>query len=266
MRTVNLLCLPNAGASAMMYLGWRARLPDWIKLVPVELPGRGRRIGEPCAEEFDALVAQLCREHAGAMRAPYALFGHSMGALLAYGVARRQLLAGAPLPLTLFASGTAGPSRRDAERFARTDDASLIATMRRHGGTPQEVFDSPELMAMTLDILRADYKLCQSFTYRAGTPLPMPLEVLVGRQDDLGGERVVAWQREAGGAFALHWFPGGHFYLRERRDAVLQTVVRGLRQRLAASTPSRMPGWHAGMKQVQLGIVDDGFQVQHSQQ
>ncbi|CDG82365.1 thioesterase II family protein [Janthinobacterium agaricidamnosum] len=235
MRALNLLCLPNAGASATMYLRWRPRLPAWIKLVPVELPGRGRRLGCAGAEDFDALVDQLCREHAETMEQPYALFGHSMGALLAYGMARRQLAAGAPLPLMLFASGTAGPSRRDADRYAGSDDASLVAAMRRHGGTPDEVFDSPELMRMTLDILRADYRLCRSFIYREGTALPMPLEVLAGRHDDIGGERVLAWQREAGSAFALHWFNGGHFFIREQEDAVLQTLLRGLKYQFAAS-------------------------------
>lgn len=233
MGVVNLLCLPNAGASATMYMRWRSQLPAWVNLVPVELPGRGRRMAEPCVEDFEALVAQLCREHAASMRQPYALFGHSMGALLAYGIARHQQSRGADLPRILFASGTAGPSRRDTDRFARTTDADLIADLRRQDGTPEEVFDSPELLRMTLDTLGADYRLCHSFVYREGAPLPMPLEVMLGRQDDIGADRVLAWQREAGTAFALHWFAGGHFYLRQQEAAVLQAILRELKHRLA---------------------------------
>lgn len=235
MAAIHLLCLPNAGASATMYLRWKRLLPAWVNLVPVELPGRGRRLSEPCGEEFDQLVAQLCREHAALMRQPYALFGHSMGALLAYGMASHQRDQDGTLPRILFVSGTAGPSRRDTDRFAVSTDAELVADMRRQGGTPEEVFDSPELLRMTLDILRADYRLCRSFTYRAAARLPMPLEVLVGRQDDIDGERVLAWQREAGNAFALHWFDGGHFYIRQQETAVLQAILRGLKYQLAGA-------------------------------
>ncbi|OYO31754.1 thioesterase II family protein [Janthinobacterium sp. PC23-8] len=229
----NLLCLPNAGASAMMYLRWRQRLPAWIKLVPVELPGRGRRIGEPCIEDHDALVAQLCHEQAAVMRQPHALFGHSMGALLAFGLARQQRRLGGLPASALFVSGTAAPSRRDDLRFAGTSDAALTADLRRHGGTPAELFDCPELLRMTLDTLRADYQLCRSFRYREEAPLAMPLQLLLGRSDDLGGpERILAWQREAAGAFALHYFEGGHFYLREpqQETALLRAVVQQLGQ------------------------------------
>ncbi|MFB8830317.1 thioesterase II family protein [Azotobacter sp. CWF10] len=87
---IDLLVLPCAGASATMYLRWRRLLPSWVRLVPVELPGRGARLGEPCIEDFERLVAQLCDEQAGAMDGRCALLGHSMGALLAYGIAQRQ--------------------------------------------------------------------------------------------------------------------------------------------------------------------------------
>jgi surfactin synthase thioesterase subunit len=233
MAVINLLCLPNAGASATMYLRWKRLMPAWVNLVPVELPGRGRRLSEACVEHFDQLVPQLCRENAALMQQPYALFGHSMGALLSWGMACHQRDQGLALPRILFASGTAGPSRRDMDRFGGTSDAELIADMRRQGGTPEEVFDSPELLRMTLDILGADYRLCRSFVYCESDRLPMPLEVLAGRQDDIGGARVLSWQREAGNAFALHWFEGGHFFIRQQETAVLQAILRGLKYRFA---------------------------------
>lgn len=226
---ISLLCLPCAGASATMYLRWRRLLPPWIQVVPVELPGRGSRLNEPFADDFNALAAQLCEAHEQAMQGPHALFGHSMGALLAYGMARHRHGAGQRLPRALFVSGTSAPSRREPDRLAGLDDdASLVADLRRQGGTPPEVFDSPELLRLTLDTLRADYRLCQSFEDRARSRLPVPACVFGGRQDDIETECLQAWQRHVGEAFSLEWFDGGHFFIRHQELRVLAAIVREL--------------------------------------
>jgi len=240
---LSLLCLPCAGASATMYLRWRRLLPGWIKLVPVELPGRGARLSEHGVEDFDRMVDLLCAEQAGAMRRPFALFGHSMGALLAYGMAQRLRALGRPLPLALLASGSPAPSCRDPERYAgKGDDAALIADLRKQGGTPDEVFESAELMRITLDVLGADYRVCESFPhgrYRGLAPLPMPLHALGGRQDDVAPEGVEAWSVEAAGLFTLDWFEGGHFFIRQQEGPVLAALVQRLAQSVVAGVSAR---------------------------
>lgn len=210
-----------------MYLRWRRQVPQWLRIVPVELPGRGTRMAEPFAPHFDQLVDRLCAEHAGEMQAPFALFGHSMGALLAYGMARRLHDEGRPLPLALFVSASPAPAMRDPERFAGKDaDDALIADLRRQGGTPEEVFADGELLRMTLDVLGADYRVCGSFRHGGGGPLPLPVHAFAGRQDDIAPPRVEAWSQEAGGVFTLDWFEGGHFFLRNDEQAFVRALIR----------------------------------------
>ncbi len=235
--TVSLLCLPCAGASATMYLRWRRLLPNWLHIVPVELPGRGVRLGEDFVEDFGSLVEVICREQDKALRGPYALFGHSMGALLAYGVAQRLRALGRELPLALVASGSPAPSWRDPKRYAdKGDDVSLTKDLRRQGGTPEEVFASPELMRITLDVLGADYRVCESFVHAGAPLLPMPLHVLAGRQDEIAVEHMEAWRKEAGAGFSLDWFDGGHFFVRQQEAEVLAVLA----QRLAPALTTRL--------------------------
>lgn len=236
---VSLLCLPCAGASASMYLRWRRLLPRWIEVVPVELPGRGARMGEHFVENFDAQVERICVEQAQALQGSFGLFGHSMGALLAYGVVQRLRALGRHLPRALFASGSSAPSRRDPGRLPDTqDDVALTADLRKQGGTPEEVFASAELMRITLDTLGADYRVCDSFAYTADAPLPLPVHVFAGRQDDIDAERIEAWSAHAGNAFTLDWFEGGHFFIRQHEAAFLDALTRRLQQVVAG-------GWHA---------------------
>jgi surfactin synthase thioesterase subunit len=226
---VSLLCLPCAGASATMYLRWRRLLPRWVELIPVELPGRGGRLGEALVEDFDVLIARLCAEQADAMCGNFAIFGHSMGALLAYGMAQRLRAQGRPLPSALVVSGSPAPTMRDPDRFVGKDNESaLIADLRKQGGTPAEVFASAELMRITLDAMKADYLVCQSFRPTGGAPLNLPVHAFGGRHDDIDPQRISAWSAEAAGVFTLDWFEGGHFFIRQQESAVLDVLVQRL--------------------------------------
>jgi surfactin synthase thioesterase subunit len=221
---LTLFCLPCAGASAAMYFRWRRVLPASIDVAPLELPGRGSCMAQPPIDDFERLTAHLGRQLAARAHTPYALFGHSMGALLAYGLAQRLRRSGAPLPQAMFLSASAAPSERSVERYADQDDASLIDDLRRQGGTPGQVFEEPELLRMTLDLLAADYRVCQSFVHADLPPLPLPMHVFGGRDDDIAEHRLLAWQRESTAPLTLDWFDGGHFYLRRQEQPLLARI------------------------------------------
>ncbi|MFC6632699.1 thioesterase II family protein [Microbulbifer taiwanensis] len=228
---LDLFCLPCAGASATMYLRWRRQLPAWIRVLPLELPGRGSRLGEPFVEDFRALVSLLCEEIY--LRAPgrWAIFGHSMGALLAFGVAARLQRLRATAPEMLIVSASPAPAHRDPQRYPDTlDEAALIADLRRQGGTPPAVFDSPELLRMTLDTLAADYRVCESLDSRPGAPLQIPVQVFAGRDDAIAPAAVEAWREETESEFSLQWFDGGHFFIRQQEAQLLQALERRLRR------------------------------------
>ncbi len=228
-----LFCLPCAGGSASSYLRWRRLLPASIRVLPLELPGRGSRMAEPALRDFDALCAQLAGRVAEELgrwpQVRYAIFGHSMGALLAYGIAR--CLAQQPAlrqPGALLLSASAAPSRRDPTRFAGCDHTWLLNDLRRLGGTDPAVFEDEELLSMTLDVLAADYAVCASFSRPSGAPLAMPLQVYAGRSDEIDATSLEAWHEETQATFDVQWFEGGHFYLHAQQDALLAHLAARL--------------------------------------
>lgn len=226
---VSLLCLPCAGASAGMYLRWRRLLPSWVRLVPVELPGRGTRMSDAFIENFEALVTHLCEEHERECDGLYALFGHSMGGLIAHGMAMHWREKGRRMPEALFVSASPAPKHRDVSYFAAKEtDAALIADLRRQGGTPREVFEDPGMLRSVLDTLRADYRVCLGYRSRHDRPLAVPLHIFAGRQDDIEAGRILAWGSETSAQFSVRWFDGGHFFIRQHEAAVVSEVTRRL--------------------------------------
>ena len=205
MTQLTLLCLPYSGASAMVYSRWRRKLPEWLKLQPVELPGRGARYGEPLHTDMRRLALQLALELKATLKAPYALFGHSMGALLACEMAHVFRSLGCPEPVALFASGTAAPTMRaDYDRgFAQPKtDAELIEQLRTLNGTSEEILANEELMSLTLPVLRADFLLCGRFEPLQRPLLKCPVHVLGGKNDRATTGQFFAGH--AGGRALLH--------------------------------------------------------------
>ncbi|MFJ2367236.1 thioesterase II family protein [Pseudomonas sp. NPDC087697] len=227
MAQLTLLCLPYSGASAMVYSRWRRKLPEWVQVKPVELPGRGARFDEPLQTDMRQLAMQLAREQRSSLKTPYALFGHSLGALLACEMAHAFRVLGAPEPVALFASGTAAPTMRsDYDRgFSEPkSDVQLIEQLRSLSGTSEEVLANQELMSLTLPILRADFLLCGRFQPPERPRLKCPVHVFGGKADRASTEQLIGWSQETQGSFSVDMLAGGHFFIHEHEAKVLRAI------------------------------------------
>lgn len=247
--SLKLFCLPYSGASAMFYSPWRRQLPDWLSVRPLELPGRGMRMDEPLQTEIATLTARLADEIADELDTPYALFGHSLGGLLAFELAHALRTRGLPAPLALFASATAGPSRRDVSDYAvEKSDQQLRDRLRELQGTSESVLANDELMQLMLPILRADFLLCGSFVHGGREPLGVPIHVFGGKQDSVSVEELLDWQEDTSTGFSLDMFEGHHFYLIEQQAPLLRQLRRYAEQHLARwrNSAARLPARAAG--------------------
>jgi len=227
---MRLLCFPYAGASAMVYQRWRRKVPSWLEIKPVELPGRGMRLLEPLEIEWSQLVGRLAQEIASDTCQPYALFGHSFGALLAFEIAHELRAQRLPPANALIVSGTHAPSRRNQQRYENLDsDEQLREEMQRLNGTEAAVFASEDLMALTLPVLRADFKLCGQYRRQNRVALTMPLHVLAGIGDETSEQTLTAWQQETAAEFSVEYFDGDHFFIQSREMEVLASICNHLR-------------------------------------
>jgi surfactin synthase thioesterase subunit len=235
---LTLYCFACAGSSAAPFYRWRRLAPAWLRIEPIERPGRGPRLHEPHLRGFEETARLLTGEIAAGLAPNYALFGHSLGALLAFGCARELRRRGAPPPRALALAAAAAPSRRKDARFAalRTD-ADLIATLRRLGGTPEDVFADPELSRIALDAAAADFAVVADFRHAAKeAPFDFPLLVFGGREDDVEEEALRAWREETRGPFGCELMEGGHFFLREREEEFVAALAARLKAALAGAT------------------------------
>jgi medium-chain acyl-[acyl-carrier-protein] hydrolase len=218
-----------------MYYPWVDVLPASWEVCPVQLPGRGSRLSEPLADRLATQVAAMAAGLAPFFDKPFALFGHSMGALLSFELTRYLRQQGGPLPVHLFVSGHQAPQLPDRNPALHAlPEPELVQKVRELNGTPEEVLDHAELRQLLLPILRADFAVCETYVYAAEPPLPCPISAYSGLGDRyVNQEELEGWRDHTTSRFAIRFFPGDHFYLHTARSYLLQTLARELEQTLS---------------------------------
>jgi pyochelin biosynthesis protein PchC len=236
---VRLVCFPHAGGTAAFYRSWLTDLPPDVELHSVQYPGRLDRITEPTMDDMDRMADALADAVGGLLDRPVALFGHSMGAAVAYEVARRMPARVGAAPVRLFVSGRPAPDRHRPGSKHLADDDVLWDELRRLGGAGPEVLDNAELREACLPTLRGDYRLIETYRPRPEPLLRCPVSVLVGDADtEVSPAEARSWAGSTRAAFTQKVFSGGHFYLAQRQPEVVDEVVT----RLLESVPRRPTG------------------------
>lgn len=227
---VRLFCFPYSGAGASIFCGWRKDLPDFIELMPVQLPGREDRIGERPFTDSSSLVQALAEGIRPYLHRPFAFFGHSMGALLSFELARYLQHTANIAPIHLFVSGHAAPQVTQYDQpIHRLPDARFLQRLRELNGTADEVLHDKELRTLILPVIRADFTLCESYRYRNDVPLRCPITALGGLTDPfISRSELYAWNEQTKERFVLRMFPGDHFYLRKQQSLLLRVLAQEL--------------------------------------
>ncbi|MCX5381122.1 thioesterase II family protein [Streptomyces sp. NBC_00091] len=229
-----LVVLPHAGGSASFYFPLSRDLAAHAEVLTVQYPGRQERLGEPIPDTVAGLADGVERALAPWRGRPLVLFGHSMGAVLAYELTRRLEAAGEG-PSGLIVSGRRSPLiHRDEDVHTQGDDA-LLARVHALSGTDAGLLADPEFRAMILPALRSDYRAIETWRHEPGPLLRTPVSVLCGESDPRASvAEAMGWRELTGAAFTFRGFPGGHFYLAGQPQH--EAVVRAVAEDLAAFT------------------------------
>ncbi|MET9482763.1 alpha/beta fold hydrolase [Streptomyces sp. NPDC006638] len=243
---VRLFCCAHAGGGPAGFRSWQREFGQDVDIRPVLLPGRESRSREQPLRRMADIVGPLCDGLLPLLDRPYALFGHSLGAALAYEVARELAARGWGEPRHLFVSARRAPHL--PSRRARLHDLPhdrFTAAVARMGGTPPEVLSHPELLNAFTPCLRADFEVNETYTPLPGGLLGCDVSAVVGRLDpEVGADEMAAWRDTTRGGFGLRVVDGDHFYLKETPGDLFALFRDGLDLSARTRTPVPHPPTH----------------------
>lgn len=231
-----LFCFPFAGGGASVYRDWQAALGSRVEVCPVQLPGREERMGERPEASMRVLASRLADGLEPLLRGRFAFFGHSMGALIQYELTRELERRGAEMPFLLMPSARRAPHIPvQPEGIHELPDDVFVARLNaRYQAIPSAVLSEPELMALFTPMLKADFRMLETYRYEDAAPLRVPMTAFSGTGD--AGETtalVWKWRELTRGPFKLHVIEGGHFFVSESRGALLPAITNAIERALA---------------------------------
>ncbi|MGB3183713.1 MAG: alpha/beta fold hydrolase [Cyclobacteriaceae bacterium] len=226
---ITVFFLPFAGGSRYSYNQFKQAAPAWMKVEPLDLPGRGGRFKEDMLTSINSVVDDLFEQIKDKINQPYAIYGHSMGATLAYLLARKIDDLGRNLPSYLFLTGTCGPTA-DRERKIRSTlpKDEFVKEVKEMGGSPDEILNDDQLMEFFEPILRGDFAVLESYEHEEQEPLNIPFTVIIGSDEEVTVEEAKNWQKEFASPIDFHLMPGHHFFIFDQHKEVMHIITRRL--------------------------------------
>jgi medium-chain acyl-[acyl-carrier-protein] hydrolase len=228
---LRLFCFPYAGSGASIFRTWADGLPADVEVCPVQFPGRGTRLTEVPFTQISPLIEALTQALDPLLDKPFAFFGHSLGALVGFELARQLRRQSGVQPVRLFVSADRAPQilHRDRPLHA-LPEGELLVELHRLFGIPGKVLEEAELMQIMLPVLRADFAVYETYVYATEPPLSCPISALGGLQDQrVGRGDLEAWREQTNSSFSLRMFPGDHFFWNTMQPLLLQALSQELR-------------------------------------
>lgn len=241
---LRIFCFPHGGGGPQAYKDWAEKLPEDIEVYAINLPGRGNRRSEPFVRSMYHLTESIATALGPFLDKPYAFFGHSVGALVAYETASRIQSAGKLLPMRLYVSAHKAPHEAHEKYPMYTlPDAELIGKICELGLVPDDVLQDTELLDFILPPLKADFEISETYTYQSCPPLPFGITALGGRDDPLLNEvDLLAWESYSTEPLTTRTYSGDHFYTVSRQDELLRDITHELEENLNHLPLSLMEG------------------------
>lgn len=229
MDKINLYCLPFAGGSKYSYRGYSKYAPSYLNIVPIEIPGRGSRVNERLLTNLDTIANDVFSQIKNKLDEPYAIYGHSMGTLIAYALTKRIIKENLKQPLYLFLTGCTGPSLRYRDLVDHLlPKQEFFREIKKLGGSPDAVLNDPILMDFFEPILRADFEAVATYNYERSEPFSIPISVIIGAEENASFEEAMAWQQETTLPIEVKTLPGNHFFIFDHEATIIQSVAEKL--------------------------------------
>lgn len=218
--------LPFSGASKYSYAPLQQFVPDHVTFVPVEMPGRGSRMREPLLRDLHQMADDAFSQIQSQLKAPYILYGHSLGTNLAYLIALKIRTLGLPAPERIVLSGNGGASVPPEKPFRHLmSPADFKAKLNEYGGSPREVLENDQLMEIFGPILRADFEAIETYQYEPVEPLDIPVTVLYGKDESVTPEEAEKWQEETKQPIRVREFEGTHFFIFDHPQEIVREIL-----------------------------------------